>query len=96
MQINRVLKVVAAWFFGSLIFCFVFLYIANPLPGLFLLTLVWSVVIAVVGPPVYLLFDSKRDQKHDGWLVAKNAFLTIIVMVLILFALGMTGLFNFT
>lgn len=94
MSLVSVFKIVGGWLVAGAVFGVGLLYLLNPLAGLATLIIVVSGIMVLVMPIVHVgvAFYQSKHQTYNAPLLTLYMFIALVVTI---FALGLTGWFNF-
>jgi len=95
MHLASVLRILGGWLMCGALFGAGLLYLLNPLAGLATLIIVVTGIMILVMPIIHVsiaLYQTKR-KNYNAPLLASYMVIGLVVTI---FALGLTGWFNFT
>jgi hypothetical protein len=95
MHLSSVLRIVVGWLVGGALFGAGLLYLLNPLAGLATLIIVVTGIMVLVMPIVHVGI-AFYQTKHKTYNAPLLALYMVIALIVTIFALGLTGWFNFT
>jgi len=94
MSLVSVFKIVGGWLVAGAVFGAGLLYLLNPLAGLATLIIVVSGIMVLV-MPIFHVGIALYQSKHKTYNAPLLTLYMFIALVVTIFALGLTGWFNF-